>query len=126
MRHQPLHPSVQHQRSRSKSVESFGSHLRDLNSRPTVYEDKGNASNFGHLSASYAPRRADEALGELARGGHEVAGELLTDLFDQDHPGATHAMAEVAAGRWASAIELFRCIRGAARGETGGAARRAG
>ena len=78
-----------------------------MNSRPTVYEGQAIASDIAGLNAKQAQARAYEALQELARGGHALAGALLVELLAAGDGRARGALAEVAAGRWAAAVELL-------------------
>ena len=52
----------------SGSAENPGSHLRDLNSRPTVYEPQGESSDIAPVGLASVRERAVEAL-ELAEAG---------------------------------------------------------
>ena len=83
------------------------SHLRDLNPRPTVYEGEAIKNDFNGLTPVQARSRAYEALLELAQGGHALAGALLVERLAAGDGRARTALAEVAAGRWAAAVELL-------------------
>jgi hypothetical protein len=98
-----LHPTVI-----DVSCEDLRSHLRDLNSRPTVYEGLAITNDSAKLVHPEVQQWAYEALAELGRGGHKFAGTLLAELTLSGYPGADAALAEVAVGRWAAAIDLLR------------------
>ena len=51
---------------------------------------------------------AYDALTELGTGKHKIAAVMLTELLTSGYPGADAALAEVAGGRWALAIDLLR------------------
>ena len=78
-----------------------------MNPRPTVYEGEAIASNLKDLTSVQARPRAYAALLELAQGGHALAGALLVERLAAGDGRARTALAEVAAGRWAAAVELL-------------------
>ena len=68
----------------------------------------GIPSGFAWLATPKVQQWAHDALTELGAGGHKAAGALLGELTTLGYPGASAALAEVAGGRWAAAIELLR------------------
>lgn len=75
---------------------------------PTVYEGLAITNDSMWLTHPEVQRWAYEALAELGRGGHRIAGTMLAELTMSGYPGADAALAGVAAGHWAEAIDLLR------------------
>jgi len=71
------------------------------------YEGEAIKNDFNGLTPVQARSRAYEALLELAQGGHALAGALLVERRTAGDGRARTALAEVAAGRWAAAVELL-------------------
>lgn len=108
-----------------------GSHFRDLNSRPTVYETPADRSDIATIEPAWGNRGANvarELLEAVARGDGSQATQLAAALAMAvlDAPEARLAMAVAAGGPLAvthavrlAELVMIRAEVGAARGETG-------
>lgn len=102
------HPvAAQLPETRASIEESSWSHLRDLNSRPTVYEGLPLLKHSKHFDPLQARALVVPALVALGEGQPRLAAELLAGLAAQGDRAAGEALAAVAAGSWRPAIALL-------------------
>lgn len=78
---EPMKPNRARSEKRKRSGEKAGSHLRDLNSRPTVYESEVESSDIANLGGARAKSLALKGL-ELAATGDARAWALLVELAE--------------------------------------------